>query len=101
MEQVADRPDLALSPLPDLVLATGDLTDRGLREEYGLLGAILSRLPMPVLLLPGNHDRREEMRAALRALDGISLFFFQSAAVFSARSLSFLILSRAGSTVLR
>ncbi len=60
---------LALSPLPDLVLATGDLTDRGLREEYELLGAILSRLPMPVLLLPGNHDRREEMRAALRALD--------------------------------
>ncbi|MFM8681400.1 MAG: phosphodiesterase [Alphaproteobacteria bacterium] len=60
---------LSLSPRPDLVLATGDLTDRGLREEYGLLGAILSRLPMRVLLLPGNHDRREEMRGALRALD--------------------------------
>lgn len=60
---------LSLSPLPDLVLATGDLTDRGTREEYALLREILSRLPMPVRLLPGNHDRREEMRGAMRALD--------------------------------
>lgn len=60
---------LSLSPLPGLVLATGDLTDRGLAVEYELLREILSRLPMRVLLLPGNHDRRDGMRGAMRALD--------------------------------
>jgi len=54
-----------LSPAPDCVIATGDLTDRGLAEEYVLLDEILAGLPMPVFLVPGNHDRRETMRKAL------------------------------------
>ena len=47
---------------PDLVIASGDLTDCGLVEEYELLRDILKPLPMPVYLVPGNHDRRENMR---------------------------------------
>ncbi len=53
-----------LSPLPDLLLATGDLTADGEPEEYAALRRLLSGLVMPYLLLPGNHDIRENLRAA-------------------------------------
>lgn len=55
-----------LEPRPDAVLATGDLVDAGLPEEYALLRALLAPLAMPVYLLPGNHDERGAMRAAFR-----------------------------------
>jgi len=55
----------ALDPLPDCVIATGDLTDCGLSEEYALLQDVLGKLPMPVFLIPGNHDLRDVMRATL------------------------------------
>lgn len=54
---------LSQTRIPDLVLATGDLTDNGLIEEYQELRRILAPLPMPVYLIPGNHDRRENIRA--------------------------------------
>jgi 3',5'-cyclic AMP phosphodiesterase CpdA len=60
---------MALDPLPDVVIATGDLTDCGLMEEYKILKAILGRLPMPVYLVPGNHDRRENLRATFSDAD--------------------------------
>ena len=53
---------LAGSRQPDMVIGSGDLTDCGLIEEYELLRDILSPLPMPVYLIPGNHDRRENLR---------------------------------------
>lgn len=52
-----------LRPRPDAVLATGDLVDRGSREEYRRLRALLAPLPAPLYLIPGNHDRREELLA--------------------------------------
>lgn len=55
---------IRLAPRPDVVIATGDLTDCGLPAEYAVLRRILDRLPMPVYAIPGNHDRRAEMRAA-------------------------------------
>jgi 3',5'-cyclic AMP phosphodiesterase CpdA len=48
---------------PDLVIASGDLTDCGLAEEYEVLRDILEPLSMPVYLVPGNHDRRAELFA--------------------------------------
>ena len=53
---------LAQPKKPDAVIASGDLTDCGLVEEYELLRDCLKPLPMPVYLIPGNHDRRENMR---------------------------------------
>lgn len=43
---------------PDLrsVIATGDLTDLGLDEEYAALKAAVDASPLPLHLLPGNHD---------------------------------------------
>jgi len=55
---------MALDPKPDVVLATGDLVDGGKLEEYALLRRLLSPLPMPVYLIPGNHDARDPMREA-------------------------------------
>lgn len=55
---------LALSPRPDLVIVTGDLTDRDLPEEYTRFRALTAPLPMPLLPLPGNHDTSAGLMAA-------------------------------------
>ena len=41
---------------PDLVVASGDLTQRARRPELARAAAFLERLPAPVLAVPGNHD---------------------------------------------
>ena len=56
---------VALDPMPDCVIATGDLTDCGLPEEYGQVADALAQLPIAAFLIPGNHDRRDVMRACL------------------------------------
>jgi len=48
-----------LDPRPDLVLITGDLVDEGQEAEYDSLRALLAKLELPCLLMPGNHDDRE------------------------------------------
>lgn len=53
-----------LATPPDLVIVTGDLTENGLPEEYEGAGALLARLHMPWLPIPGNHDDADNMRAA-------------------------------------
>ncbi len=55
---------LDLPQRPDLVVATGDLVDLGRADEYALLRDLLAPLPMPVHLLPGNHDDRDVLRAS-------------------------------------
>jgi 3',5'-cyclic AMP phosphodiesterase CpdA len=51
-----------LAPAPEVVLLTGDLVDAGLEEEYVRLRGLLAPLPMPVYVIPGNHDAREPLR---------------------------------------
>lgn len=47
-----------LDPLPDAVLATGDLVNSGSAAEYRRLREQLTPLVMPVYMIPGNHDER-------------------------------------------
>jgi 3',5'-cyclic AMP phosphodiesterase CpdA len=61
-----------LRPPPDVVMITGDLTECGLDEEYVNLTRLLRKwLPMPVFVIPGNHDRRGNLRAGLKHLPGV------------------------------
>ena len=41
---------------PELVVASGDLTHRGRRDEHERAHRFLSELGPPVLAVPGNHD---------------------------------------------
>jgi Icc protein len=59
----------SLPQVPDAVIFTGDLTDFGRPEEYENLRALLAPLPMPVFLMPGNHDEPANLRAAFPAHD--------------------------------
>jgi 3',5'-cyclic AMP phosphodiesterase CpdA len=49
-----------------VVLLTGDATDKGTKDSYSHLNEILEPLQIPLYVVPGNHDVREEMRAAFR-----------------------------------
>ena len=54
---------LALNPRPDLLLATGDLTEQGSIASYQTLKAITDALPFPVHFALGNHDNRDHFRS--------------------------------------
>ncbi|MDQ2984099.1 MAG: metallophosphoesterase [Actinomycetota bacterium] len=41
---------------PEIVIATGDLTHRGRRDQHERAAGLLRRLGRPVLAIPGNHD---------------------------------------------
>lgn len=55
----------AAVPQPDLVVFSGDLVNDGRPAEYAQLAALLNPLQAPLRLLPGNHDDRPNLRAAL------------------------------------
>ena len=54
---------LALTPQPDLLLATGDLSESGSITSYETLKSIAERLPFPVHYALGNHDLRANFRS--------------------------------------
>jgi 3',5'-cyclic AMP phosphodiesterase CpdA len=41
---------------PELLIASGDLTHRGLREQHERAARLLRAFAIPVLAVPGNHD---------------------------------------------
>ena len=59
----AVRAVLRLAPLPDAVLVSGDVTNDGDAPSYTRARELLGALPMPVHVLPGNHDDRAALRA--------------------------------------
>jgi len=62
-----------LDPQPDVVVITGDLTECGLDTEYANVARMVGKwLPMPVFVIPGNHDRRETFRQSLQHLPGVT-----------------------------
>ncbi|GGI92137.1 metallophosphoesterase family protein [Legionella impletisoli] len=41
---------------PDLIIISGDLTQRAKKEQFKALSKFIKALPAPVLAVPGNHD---------------------------------------------
>lgn len=41
---------------PDLIVITGDLTQRGRRRQFAAARDFIATLPPPILVVPGNHD---------------------------------------------
>ncbi len=41
---------------PDIVVVTGDLTQRARHRQFAAARAFLEQLPRPVVVVPGNHD---------------------------------------------
>lgn len=54
-------------PDADHVVLMGDLVNSGKPEEYARVAAAIADSPVPVTLMPGNHDDREAMADALGA----------------------------------
>jgi 3',5'-cyclic-AMP phosphodiesterase len=52
------------APAPDFVVISGDLADTPMSEGYEHLKRLLAPLKLPFAGIPGNHDRRDMMRAA-------------------------------------
>jgi Icc protein len=70
----AFRAVAAFTPRPDVILITGDLTECGLDAEYANLARLIGRHlpPVPVFVIPGNHDRRERLREGLAHLPNVT-----------------------------
>lgn len=54
---------LGLEPAPDAVIVTGDLAEHASAAEYERVRELLAPLPVPVHVIPGNHDDRDALRA--------------------------------------
>ncbi|TIX50994.1 phosphodiesterase [Alteraurantiacibacter aquimixticola] len=59
---------------PDMLICSGDITDRGDEESFRKTAELLAECPFPVHMMVGNHDCREGLLAAfpdtLRGEDG-------------------------------
>jgi Icc protein len=63
----------AMRPVPDVVVISGDIIESGRPEEYRMAVTLLRRyLTMPVFVVPGNHDRRENFRTGLADMPGVT-----------------------------
>lgn len=49
---------MQLPARPDVVIITGDCVENGRLSEYEQFKALIRPLPMPVYVIPGNHDDR-------------------------------------------
>ena len=53
----------ALATPPDLIVATGDLVNDGRPAQYDRFQEIVAALSARLVVVPGNHDDRNELRA--------------------------------------
>ena len=65
----------AMTPLPDLILATGDLVDRGDVDSYLRLRDAFRDCPIPILPCLGNHDVRENFAAVFGEIAPVDGFY--------------------------
>jgi Icc protein len=61
----AVRAVLDLRPVPDALLVSGDIAEHADDREYARAAELFGRLPMPVHVLPGNHDDPGRLAARL------------------------------------
>lgn len=54
----------ALDPAPDVIVHTGDIVHNGREDEYARAAGILAKATVPVYVIPGNKDDRENLKAA-------------------------------------
>ena len=59
---------------PDLVIISGDLTQRARSHQFAEARAFLDRLTAPVLIVPGNHDLAPLFRPISRLIRPRALF---------------------------
>ena len=57
-------------PDAELVITLGDLTNRGLPEEFERLLDAMHASPVPVVLLPGNHDHMNGAHDSITSRNG-------------------------------
>jgi 3',5'-cyclic AMP phosphodiesterase CpdA len=66
----------ALNPLPDFVLFGGDIAQNGTEDQLVKGKKILSKLKMPMRVIPGEHDWYLDMGQAWRGLFGQETWSF-------------------------
>lgn len=76
---------LSLPQRPDAVVVTGDLANDDDPREYRMAREILGRLPMPVYIIPGNHDSSAGLGAAFADFDYVSHAAAREKFFYSAR----------------
>lgn len=54
----------SLDRQPDLLIHTGDVAHNGTLAEYALARELLAPIEAPLLVVPGNRDQRDTLRAA-------------------------------------
>lgn len=54
-----------LEPAPAYAVVTGDLVNTGSPQEYEQFTAAMAPLSIPYVVVPGNHDDAEQLRASL------------------------------------
>ncbi|GAA4591476.1 metallophosphoesterase [Planotetraspora phitsanulokensis] len=69
-ERAARALDYARALHPDAILLTGDIADHGAVEEYEIVRELIEGDDVPLVLCPGNHDARGNLRKVLLGLDG-------------------------------
>ncbi|GAA0268765.1 phosphodiesterase [Alteraurantiacibacter aestuarii] len=65
---------------PDMLICSGDITDRGDAESFDKTAALLAECPFPVHMMVGNHDTREGLLHAFPATpvyDGFIQYAFE------------------------
>jgi 3',5'-cyclic-AMP phosphodiesterase len=65
---------LAMTPRPDLLLATGDLSEAGTLASYRTLKSLCDDLPFKMLPALGNHDDRANFCAVFDAYEPVDGF---------------------------
>ena len=55
----------SLTPAPDIIIHTGDVTHSGKKEEYEIVKSIFDDLDIPIFYTPGNRDNRINLKNVL------------------------------------